>query len=42
MIELKNINKTFKVARRNAGFREAAKSFFHKEYEYVKAPKEKW
>ena len=37
MIELKNINKTFKVARRNAGFREAAKSFFHKEYEYVKA-----
>lgn len=37
MIELKNINKTFKVARRNAGFKEAAKAFFHKEYEYVKA-----
>ena len=37
MIELKNINKTFKVSRRNAGFREAAKSFFHKEYEYIKA-----
>lgn len=37
MIELKNISKTFKVARRNAGFREAAKAFFRKEYEYVRA-----
>ena len=37
MIELNNICKTFKVARRNAGFKEAAKSFFHKEYEYVRA-----
>ena len=37
MIELKNISKTFKIARRNAGFGEAAKAFFHKEYEYVKA-----
>lgn len=37
MIELKNINKIFRISRRNAGFKEAAKSFFHKEYEYIKA-----
>ncbi len=37
MIELKNICKTFKVARRNAGFKEAFKALFHREYEYVKA-----
>ena len=37
MIELKNISKTFKVAKRNAGFREAAKSLFKKEYSYVTA-----
>lgn len=37
MIELKNINKTFKVARRNAGFGEAVKAMFHKDYEYIKA-----
>lgn len=37
MIELKNISKTFKVARRNAGFKEAAKALFNKEYEYIKA-----
>lgn len=37
MIELNNISKTFKVARRNPGFKEAAKAFFHKEYEYIKA-----
>lgn len=37
MIELKNISKTFKVAKRNAGFSEALKALFKKEYEYVKA-----
>lgn len=37
MIELKNINKTFKVARRNAGFREAFKALFSKEYTYIQA-----
>jgi ABC-2 type transport system ATP-binding protein len=37
MIELRNINKTFKIAKRNAGFREAAKVFFHREYTYVNA-----
>ncbi len=37
MIELKNICKTFKVARRNAGLSEAIKALFHKEYEYIKA-----
>ena len=37
MIELKHINKTFKVAKRNAGLKEAAKSLFHREYTYVHA-----
>lgn len=37
MIEMKAICKTFKVARRNAGFGYAVKSLFHKEYEYIKA-----
>lgn len=39
MIELKDINKTFKVAKRNSGFGEAVKSLFSKEYEYIKALK---
>lgn len=37
MIELRNINKTFRVAKRNAGFGEALKALFKKEYSYVKA-----
>lgn len=37
MIELRNINKTFKVAKRGAGFSEAAKALFKKEYTYIKA-----
>lgn len=37
MIELKNINKTFKVARRNAGLGEAFKALFKKEYSYIHA-----
>lgn len=37
MIELRNINKTFKVAKRNAGFAEAVKALFKKEYTYIHA-----
>ena len=37
MIELKHINKTFRVARRNAGLSEAMRSLFHKEYTLVHA-----
>jgi len=37
MIELKNISKTFKIAKRNAGFGEAFKALFQKEYTYIHA-----
>lgn len=37
MIELSNVNKTFKVAKRNAGFTEAVKALFMKKYEYIHA-----
>lgn len=37
MITMKNICKTYKVAKRNAGFKEAARSFFRREYENVNA-----
>lgn len=37
MIELKHINKTFKVAKRNAGFSEAVKALFKKEYTCINA-----
>ena len=37
MIELKNVCKTFKVAKRNAGFGEAVKALFKKEYSYINA-----
>lgn len=37
MIELKQISKTFRVAKREAGLRNALKSFFKREYEEVKA-----
>lgn len=37
MIELKHINKTFKVAKRNAGLQEAMKALFHKEYTQIHA-----
>jgi ABC-2 type transport system ATP-binding protein len=37
MIQVEHINKTFQVARRNAGFAEAFKALFNKQYEYVKA-----
>lgn len=37
MIELRNINKTFKTAKRNAGFSQAVKALFCKEYTYLHA-----
>ena len=37
MIQMQHIRKTYRVARRNAGFREAARSFFRREYETVTA-----
>lgn len=37
MIQVEHINKTFKVARRNAGMKEAVKALLHKEYEYIHA-----
>jgi ABC-type oligopeptide transport system ATPase subunit len=37
MIELQNIHKTFKVARRNAGLGQAVKALFKKEYSYIHA-----
>lgn len=37
MIELENISKTYKVAKRNAGLKNAAKSYFKRDYEVVKA-----
>ena len=37
MIELKHVSKTFKVARRNAGFAEAAKALFRREYTTIHA-----
>ena len=40
MIKLCNINKTFKTAKRNAGFGEAVKALFHKEYTYLHALKD--
>lgn len=37
MIKVEHISKTFKVSRRGAGFSEAFKSLFHKQYECIKA-----
>lgn len=37
MITMKNVCKSYKVARRNAGFKEACKSLFHREYETISA-----
>lgn len=37
MIQMKNICKTYKVAKRNAGFKESARSFFRRKYENVTA-----
>lgn len=37
MIELKGITKTFRVAKRNAGFKESLKALFKKEYTEIRA-----
>lgn len=37
MITMDNICKNYKVAKRNAGLKEACRSLFHKEYEYIHA-----
>lgn len=37
MIELNGINKTFRVAKRNAGFKEAVKTFFKRDYTEIRA-----
>ena len=37
MITMKNVCKSYKVARRNAGFKEACKSLFRREYETIQA-----
>ena len=37
MIEMHHISKTFRVARRNAGMREAMKALFRREYTEIKA-----
>jgi ABC-2 type transport system ATP-binding protein len=37
MIELKNLSKTFKVAKRNAGFGNAVKALFKRDYELIRA-----
>ena len=37
MIELQHISKTFRVAKRNGGFGEAAKALFHREYTQIHA-----
>lgn len=37
MIEVEHLSKSFRVARRNAGFSQAVKALFHKEYEEIHA-----
>ncbi len=37
MIAMKHVSKTYKVAKRKAGFREACKSLFSREYEEIRA-----
>lgn len=37
MIQMEHVCKTYKIAKRNAGFKEACKSFLHREYEEIPA-----
>lgn len=37
MIAMEHVCKTYKVQKRSAGFREACKTFFHREYEQIRA-----
>lgn len=40
MITMENVCKSYRVAKRNAGFREACKALFHREYEEIEALKD--
>ena len=40
MITMEKVCKSYKVAKRNAGFREACKALFHREYEEIQALKD--
>lgn len=40
MITMENVCKSYKIAKRNAGFREACKALFHREYEEIHALKD--
>ena len=37
MIMMENVTKTYRVAKRNAGFKEACKSLFSREYQEIRA-----
>lgn len=37
MITMEHVSKSYKIAKRNAGFGEACKAFFHREYEVIHA-----
>ena len=37
MITMEHVCKTYKIAKRNAGFKEACKALFHREYEIIQA-----
>ena len=37
MITMEHVSKTYRIARRNAGLKEACKALFHREYETVHA-----
>lgn len=37
MITMEHVCKSYKIAKRNAGFREACRAFFHREYEVIHA-----
>ena len=39
-ISVKNITKTFKVAKRDSGLKNSLKSFFKREYKYIDAVKD--
>ena len=40
MIKMYNVCKSYKVAKRNAGFGEACKSLFHRQYDVIEALKD--
>ena len=37
MITMENVCKSYRIAKRNAGFHEAVKALFHREYEEIQA-----